>query len=141
MSQKLFSRRRIVLLGVGLLVILSGLMVPSILEFQNQRVSFQAATDSAALAVAADERANLAGLSADEQKARIDELKAFARKYMAENYLAGGATQLENMSLDLTVDGKNVALKTSAIVPWAFVAGLVNWPTELKAETKIVLPY
>ena len=48
-------------------------------RINREQVAFDAAVDSAALAVAADDRASLAGLSTSQQAARIAELEAFAR--------------------------------------------------------------
>ena len=55
-------------------------------RINREQVAFDAAVDSAALAVAADDRASLAGLSESQVTARIAELEEFAKKYMAENY-------------------------------------------------------
>ena len=55
-------------------------------RINREQVAFDAAVDSAALAVAADDRASLTGLSESQRATRIAELEAYAKKYMEENY-------------------------------------------------------
>jgi Flp pilus assembly protein TadG len=67
----------------------------------RQQVAFDAAVDSAALAVAVDGRASLSGLSESQAATRIAELEAYAKKYMAENFTPqfGG-----NPTMDVNID-------------------------------------
>jgi Flp pilus assembly protein TadG len=55
-------------------------------RINREQVAFDAAVDSAALAVAADDRASLSGLSESQATTRIAELEAYAKQYMTENY-------------------------------------------------------
>lgn len=48
------------------------------IRVSREQVAFDAAVDSAALAVAADDRASLQGLSTTQQNARIAELETYA---------------------------------------------------------------
>ena len=73
------------------------------IRINREQVAFDAAVDSAALAVAADDRASLAGLDATQTAARIAELEEFAKKYMAENYTPQyGSSQEMDVEIDIT---------------------------------------
>jgi Flp pilus assembly protein TadG len=52
----------------------------------REQASFNAAVDSAVLAIAADDRSSLAGQSPAQQAASIAVLEAYAQKYLTENY-------------------------------------------------------
>jgi Flp pilus assembly protein TadG len=86
------------------------------IRINREQVAFDAAVDSAALAVAADDRASLAGLSDAQVTARIAELEAFAKKYMAENYTPQyGSSQ--DMAVDITITGASIDLQASHTFP------------------------
>ena len=73
------------------------------IRINREQVAFDAAVDSAALAVAADDRASLAGLDASQTTARIAELETFAKKYMAANYTPQyGSSQEMDVEIDIT---------------------------------------
>ena len=72
-------------------------------RINREQVAFAAAVDSAALAVAADDRASLAGLSESQSATRIAELEAYAKKYMQENYTPQfGSNPLLDVEVEIT---------------------------------------
>jgi Flp pilus assembly protein TadG len=81
-------------------------------RINREQVAFDAAVDSAALAVAADDRASLSGLSASQTTARIAELEEFAKKYMAENYTPQYGSSSE-MEVDIDITGAAIDLQAS----------------------------
>jgi len=86
------------------------------IRISREQVAFDAAVDSAALAVAADDRASLAGLDAAQVTARIAELEEFAKKYMAENYTPQYGSSQE-MEVDITITGAAIDLAASHTFP------------------------
>ena len=85
-------------------------------RINREQVAFDAAVDSAALAVAADDRASLAGLTATQVTARIAELEAFAKKYMAANYTPQYGSSQE-MAVDIDITGQAIDLTASHSFP------------------------
>jgi len=85
-------------------------------RINREQVAFDAAVDAAVLAIAADDRASLSGLSESQQATRIAELEAFAREYMAENYTPqyGSSTEME---VDLDITGQAIDLTASHTFP------------------------
>ena len=72
-------------------------------RINREQVAFTAAVDSAALAVASDDRASLAGLSESQAATRIAELEAYAKEYMNENYTPQfGSTPLLDVKVEIT---------------------------------------
>lgn len=72
-------------------------------RINNEQTAFHAAVDSATLAVAADERSALGGLSEGQLAARKEELKQFAKKYLEANYQSqSGSPSSINVNLDIT---------------------------------------
>ena len=72
-------------------------------RINREQVAFDAAVDSAALAVAADDRASLSGLSESQAATRIAELEAYAKKYMEENYTPQfGSNPVMDVHIDIT---------------------------------------
>jgi Flp pilus assembly protein TadG len=94
-------------------------------RINREQVAFDAAVDSAALAVAADDRASLAGLSDAQVTARIAELEEFAKKYMAENYTPQYGSSQE-MDVDIDITGAAIDLTASH-----------NFPTTIMSLTGI----
>lgn len=86
------------------------------LRINREQVAFDAAVDSAALAVAADDRASLAGLDDAQVTARIAELEEFAKKYMAENYTPQYGSSQE-MEVDIDITGAAIDLTASHTFP------------------------
>ena len=85
-------------------------------RINREQVAFDAAVDSAALAVAADDRASLAGLSDAQKAARIAELEEFAKKYMAENYTPQYGSSQE-MDVDIDITGAAIDLRANHTFP------------------------
>ncbi|MEP7173125.1 MAG: pilus assembly protein TadG-related protein [Aestuariivirga sp.] len=85
-------------------------------RINREQVAFDAAVDSAALAVAADDRASLAGLSDAQVTARIAELEEFAKKYLAENYTPQYGSSQE-MEVDIDITGAAIDLQASHTFP------------------------
>ncbi len=85
-------------------------------RINREQVAFDAAVDSAALAVAADDRASLAGLSDAQTTARMAELEEFAKKYMSENYTPQYGSSQE-MDVDLTITGQAIDLEAKHTFP------------------------
>ena len=75
----------------------------------REQVAFNGAVDSAVLAVAADDRASLAGLSTSQQASRIAELEVFAKKYLTENYTPQFGDDTE-ISVDIDITGSTIDL-------------------------------
>lgn len=72
-------------------------------RINREQVAFDAAVDSAALAVAADDRASLSGLSSSQAATRIAELEAYAKKYMEENYTPQfGSNPVMDVKINIT---------------------------------------
>jgi Flp pilus assembly protein TadG len=94
-------------------------------RINREQVAFNAAVDSAALAVAADDRASLTGLSDAQKAARIAELEEFARKYMADNYTPQYGSS-PDMAVHVTITGQTVDLEASH-----------NFPTTIMSLTGI----
>jgi Flp pilus assembly protein TadG len=85
-------------------------------RINREQVAFDAAVDSAALAVAADDRASLQGLSQAQVTTRIAELEDFAKKYMAENYTPQYGSSQE-MAVDIDITGQTIDLTASHDFP------------------------
>ena len=85
-------------------------------RINREQVAFNAAVDSATLAVAADDRASLGGLSDSQRAARIAELEAFAKEYMAENYTPQYGSNPE-MAVNITITGQAIDLTASHDFP------------------------
>lgn len=72
-------------------------------RINREQVAFDAAVDSAALAVASDDRASLAGLSESQAATRIAELEAYAKQYMEENYTPQfGSNPVMDVKVEIT---------------------------------------
>jgi Flp pilus assembly protein TadG len=79
-NNKLGSVTQITALAALPMFLAAGAAIDTI-RINREQVAFDAAVDAAALAVAADDRASLAGLSESQAASRIAELEAFAKKY------------------------------------------------------------
>ncbi|NMD09042.1 MAG: hypothetical protein GYA66_13810, partial [Phyllobacteriaceae bacterium] len=71
----------------------------------NEHSKFNAAVDSAVIAVAADDRAAVQGLSGQELTNRMALLEDLAAEYVANNYNASG-----EITVDLSITGQEVKL-------------------------------
>ena len=106
-------------------------------RINREQVAFDAAVDSAALAVAADDRASLAGLSTSQTTARIAELEEFAKKYMAENYTPQyGSSQEMDVEIDIT--GSTIDLQASHTFPTTIMSLVGIEEIELSSQSQIM---
>jgi Flp pilus assembly protein TadG len=103
----------------------------------REQVAFDAAVDAAALAVAADDRASLAGLSEGQQASRIAELEAFARQYMAENYTPQFGSDTE-MAVDIDISGQAIDLRASHDFPTTIMSLTGIEKINLNAHSQIM---
>lgn len=95
----------------------------------RDQTAFQAAVDSAALAVATSDRAALGGLSTDQAAARITELKQFARGYIQRNYVPQFKGDAE-FSVSLAIDGQKVSLSATHDTPTTMLGAFgIQGPT------------
>ena len=81
-----------------------------------EQTAFHAALDSAALAIAADERSSTQGLSDSEITDREAELKIIAEDYVEANYASDSFTA-EVTALDVQITGQDVTLTATAEFP------------------------
>lgn len=107
------------------------------LRINREQVAFDAAVDSAALAVAADDRASLAGLSESEVTARIAELEEFAKKYMAENYTPQYGSSQE-MEVDIDITGAAIDLTARHSFPTTIMSLTGIDEIELASHSQIM---
>ena len=106
-------------------------------RINREQVAFDAAVDSAALAVAADDRASLAGLSTSQQAARIAELEAFARQYIAQNYTPQFGSS-EDMDVDVDITGQTIDLRASHTFPTTIMSLTGVEEINLNAHSQIM---
>ncbi len=81
-----------------------------------EQTAFHAALDSAALAIAADDRSSTQGLSEEQIIEREAELKVIAEDYVEANYSSDSFTA-EITSLDVQITGQDVTLTSTAQFP------------------------
>ena len=106
-------------------------------RINREQVAFNAAVDSAALAVAADDRASLNGLSASAQASRIAELEAYAKKYMAENYTPQFGSDQE-IAVDIDITGSTIDLTATHDFPTTIMALTGIEEINLSAHSQIM---
>jgi Flp pilus assembly protein TadG len=107
------------------------------IRVNREQVAFDAAVDSAALAVAADDRASLAGLSDAQVTARIAELEEFAKQYMAENYTPQYGSSQE-MEVDIDITGAAIDLTASHTFPTTIMSLTGIEEIELSSHSQIM---
>ena len=99
--------------------------------------SFQAAADSAVIAVVASDGASLTGLTGSALATRMDELEDIATKYIEANYRnATGKDTVFDANLEIT--GQKVLLTSTHYVPttWLAAFGIVGPTATVVAEIK-----
>jgi Flp pilus assembly protein TadG len=107
------------------------------IRINREQVAFDAAVDAAALAVAADDRASLTGLSESQVTARIAELEEFAKKYMAENYTPQyGSSQEMDVEIDIT--GQYIELTAAHTFPTTIMSLTGIDEINLTAQSQIM---
>lgn len=85
-------------------------------RINREQTAFHAAVESAALAVAADDRSATAGLSPTELASRKTQLLEMAKKYVAANFRSSSGGN-STINLDLTITGQAVTLTSSLDYP------------------------
>jgi Flp pilus assembly protein TadG len=102
----------------------------------REQASFYQAIDGAALAVAADDRSALEGLSVSEQETRRAQLEVYAKQYVESNYknISGSGVSLD---IDLSITGKEIKIDGTLDFPMTFMqlAGVTHM--ELKESTTV----
>jgi Flp pilus assembly protein TadG len=106
-------------------------------RISREQVAFDAAVDAAALAVAADDRASLAGLNATQTTARLAELKEFAKKYMAENYTPQYGSD-QQMDVDISITGAAIDLEAKHSFPTTIMGLTGIDEIELSSHSQIM---
>ena len=106
------------------------------IRINREQVAFDAAVDSAALAVAADDRASLAGLNAAQTTARLAELEEFAKKYLAENYTPQYGSSQE-MPVHIEITGQAIDLTASHSFPTTIMSLTGIDEIELSSHSQI----
>jgi hypothetical protein len=81
-----------------------------------EQTAFHAALDSAALAIAADDRSSTMGLSESQITVREGELKVIAQDYVDANYASNNFTA-QITALDVQITGQDVTLTATAEFP------------------------
>jgi hypothetical protein len=118
------------------MVLATGAAIDTV-RINREQVAFDAAVDSAALAVAADDRASLAGLSEAQVTARLAELEEFAKKYMAENYTPQYGSS-EEMDVDIDITGQYIELAAKHSFPTTIMSLTGIEEIELAARSQIM---
>jgi hypothetical protein len=106
-------------------------------RINREQVAFDAAVDSAALAVAADDRASLAGLSEAQVTARLAELEEFAKQYMAENYRPQYGSS-EEMDVEIDITGQYIELTAKHSFPTTIMSLTSIEEIELATRSQIM---
>jgi Flp pilus assembly protein TadG len=106
-------------------------------RINREQIAFDAVVDSAALAVAADDRANLAGLNEEQVTARLAELEEFAKKYMAENYTPQYGNSRE-MDVEIDITGVAIDLEASHSFPTTIMSLTGIDEIELSSHSQIM---
>jgi Flp pilus assembly protein TadG len=102
----------------------------------REQSSFYNALDSAAIAIAADDRSALEGLSKSQAETKRAALEAYAEKYVKANYTdaSDGATTID---VKLKITGKAIDIDATMNVPMTFMKlGGIN-DIELKYHTQV----
>jgi Flp pilus assembly protein TadG len=93
-------------------------------RLSREQTAFHAAVDSAVLAIAADDRSAISGLSAAQQATRITELKTFGQNYINANYKSSTGT-VNPITLDLAITNQAITLSANQTFPTA-IMGLIG---------------
>lgn len=103
----------------------------------HEAQSFQAAVDASALAVAASDQSNLAGLTDAQKTARKAELKELAQKYIDKNYSNKFGAQAA-MTVDIDVDSEYVQVKGKYYFPTAImrIVGITTLNINANAQVR-----
>ena len=99
--------------------------------------SFQAAIDTALVAVVSSDKASISGLSGDALASRMAELKGKALDYMEKNYQADFVQSVED-TLSLAIDGQKVTITATHQLPitWMHMFGILEPNVTITSEVK-----
>ncbi len=99
--------------------------------------AFQAAADSAVVAVAATEKARISDLTGNALTARMGELERIAHSYIGKNYHPNAGND-GNYTVNLAIDGQTVRITATHEVstPWLQSFGVVGPTITVTAEVK-----
>jgi Flp pilus assembly protein TadG len=99
--------------------------------------SFQAAIDTALVAVVSSDKSSISGLSGDALAARMAELKGKALDYMEKNYQADFVQSVED-TLSLAIDGQKVTITATHQLPitWMHMFGILEPNVTITSEVK-----
>ena len=99
--------------------------------------SFQAAIDTALVAVVSSDKASISGLSGDALAARMAELKGKALDYMEKNYEADFVQSVAD-TLNLAIDGQKVTITATHQLPitWMHMFGILEPTVTITSEVK-----
>ena len=99
--------------------------------------SFQAAIDTALVAVVSSDKASISGLSGDALAARMAELKGKALDYMEKNYQADFVQSVED-TLSLAIDGQKVTITATHQLPitWMHMFGILEPNVTITSEVR-----
>jgi Flp pilus assembly protein TadG len=104
----------------------------------REQAAFYGAVDAAALAIAADDRSSLAGLTSDEAKeTRRKDLEDYAKKFLTKNYVdASGGKSV--VTATLTLSGEEVKLAASLDFPTTImsITGIKKFTLKSNATVK-----
>jgi Flp pilus assembly protein TadG len=102
----------------------------------REQTAFYGAVDSAALAIAADDRSALDSLSASQKQAMQATLEVYAQQYLDKNYkdISGGQAEVD---VDLTITGQNIKLDATIEFPMTIMAMAGVDTMTLKASSTI----
>jgi Flp pilus assembly protein TadG len=102
----------------------------------REQTAFYGAVDSAALAIAADDRSALDSLSASQKQAMQATLEVYAQQYLDKNYkdISGGQAEVD---VDLTITGQNIKLDATIEFPMTIMAMAGVETMTLKASSTI----
>jgi hypothetical protein len=98
---------------------------------------FQAAIDSALVAVVSSDKASITGLSGDALSTRMAELKTKAQKYIDENYTPLFPQTIPD-TLNLAIDGQKVSITATHQLPitWMSMFGISDPVVTITSEVK-----
>jgi Flp pilus assembly protein TadG len=108
----------------------------------REQTTFFSSVDGAALAIAADDRAAITGLSDSAKTARIAELETYAMVYLQKNYIKGEfRDKPTNFTVDLDITGSGVKLDATVEFPMTFMSmvGINTMTLNADAEVRFAM--
>ncbi|MCA0434515.1 MAG: pilus assembly protein TadG-related protein [Proteobacteria bacterium] len=90
-------------------------------RINHEQTMFHAAVDSAVLAIAADDRSSISGLSGTSLTSRMTTLKQMAKSYIKTNYESSDAAS-GDLTVNLTITGQQVTLSADLEFPTSIMS-------------------